>query len=267
MRTIVVGDIHGCLEEFDELVKLVEYRRQGVYDRLVLLGDLVDRGPDPAGVLRRAQELRAVSVLGNHEEKHLRWRRHEKKKQHEIGYKNPMRPFHDQRLKEHLSFSESDWEYMERMSHTLLLGEFGPGRPYASPNPYRAATWVVVHAGFEPCRAWNDQEHNVCLRVRHVNGAGEFEARGDQDTTAAYWAEKWPGPERVVYGHHVHQLVIPTLHGPDGMARAAGIDTGCVFGGKLTAAIFDDKSENPLPEFAAVPAKQAYAEWHKRMEE
>ncbi|HEX8909086.1 MAG TPA: metallophosphoesterase, partial [Anaeromyxobacteraceae bacterium] len=61
VRTIVVGDVHGCLEELDELLRLVELRPG--FDRLVFVGDLLDRGPDSLGVVRRARELRARSVL------------------------------------------------------------------------------------------------------------------------------------------------------------------------------------------------------------
>ena len=76
-RTIVVGDVHGCLEELDELLSRLEV---GPSDRLVLAGDLMDRGPDPVGVVRRARERGALAVLGNHDEKHLRFARHEAKR-------------------------------------------------------------------------------------------------------------------------------------------------------------------------------------------
>lgn len=68
MRTIVVGDIHGCLQEFDELMRVVELHTT---DRLVLVGDLINKGPDSLGVVRRARERGALLVRGNHEERFL----------------------------------------------------------------------------------------------------------------------------------------------------------------------------------------------------
>jgi serine/threonine protein phosphatase 1 len=68
-RTLAIGDIHGCLLQLDALIDAV---RLTTDDHLILLGDLIDRGPDSAGVIRRAIQLREkfrVSVImGNHEE-------------------------------------------------------------------------------------------------------------------------------------------------------------------------------------------------------
>ena len=79
LRAAIVGDIHGCLAEARQV--LAELRRRGLQrsDELILLGDLVDKGPDPAGVVRffrqeRDAGQRTVLILGNHEEKHARWR-------------------------------------------------------------------------------------------------------------------------------------------------------------------------------------------------
>ncbi len=69
MRTLVIGDIHGCLRAFDALLELIEPHED---DLLVTLGDYVDRGPDSAGVLRRLTQLRKshrlISLRGNHDE-------------------------------------------------------------------------------------------------------------------------------------------------------------------------------------------------------
>lgn len=68
MRTLVIGDIHGCLRAFDSLLKEVEPRQD---DLIVTLGDYVDRGPDVRGVLDRLVDLQAqthlVSLNGNHD--------------------------------------------------------------------------------------------------------------------------------------------------------------------------------------------------------
>ena len=71
VETIIIGDIHGCSREFSALLDHVS---PGIDDRLVLLGDLVNKGPDPAGVLETFASLNCLCLLGNHDVDHLRWK-------------------------------------------------------------------------------------------------------------------------------------------------------------------------------------------------
>ena len=71
-RTIVVGDVHGCSAELEDLLERIGFSSA---DRLVFVGDLVARGPDSRGVLALMRQLDATSVRGNHEGKLLAWRR------------------------------------------------------------------------------------------------------------------------------------------------------------------------------------------------
>ena len=72
MKTIVVGDIHGCFAEFEEILRRTELDEDG--DRLILIGDIIDRGPDSRLVMNRVWELqkkmgdRLVYLMGNHED-------------------------------------------------------------------------------------------------------------------------------------------------------------------------------------------------------
>ena len=70
-RLFVIGDIHGCVDEFDALVKKIQYNYEAG-DRIVLAGDLVIRGPGNVGVIRLAKELKAMCVRGNHDDKVVR---------------------------------------------------------------------------------------------------------------------------------------------------------------------------------------------------
>src|SRR5258708_33332683 len=79
MRTIVVGDVHGCSGELETLLEQVML---GPGDRLIMVGDLVARGPDSRGVLATVRAAAGRSVLGNHEAKILSWR----------GRGGPLRP-------------------------------------------------------------------------------------------------------------------------------------------------------------------------------
>ena len=76
-RTIIVGDIHGCLAELRELLGTLGFSDE---DRLIAVGDLVGKGPDGAGVVRFFREGGHQSVLGNHDAKLLAARRGERDK-------------------------------------------------------------------------------------------------------------------------------------------------------------------------------------------
>jgi len=71
-RLIAVGDIHGCDKEFEELLDKLDLKKD---DRLVLLGDLINRGPDSDRVVGLAREHATVSLLGNHELRLLNFRK------------------------------------------------------------------------------------------------------------------------------------------------------------------------------------------------
>lgn len=236
-RILVVGDVHGCLDELDELLRVAGYRPGR--DRLVLAGDLVDRGPDPVGVVRRARELRADAVLGNHEEKHLRYRKHELRRASERGYANPMRTFAEERLAQHHALSSDDWRWLAALPAWLRL----PGR------------WLVVHAGFEPRRPLREQKTPIIVRIRDVDERDKFVSGPDPRESvpgSVPWATRWRGPDSVVYGHHVHGLEAPRVDRPAPGVQCWGIDTGCVFGGRLTALVL------PTCEVIQVAAKQVY---------
>ncbi|HET9598695.1 MAG TPA: metallophosphoesterase [Anaeromyxobacteraceae bacterium] len=237
IRTIVVGDVHGCLEELDELIRVVELRPG--FDRLVFVGDLLDRGPDPLGCLRRARELHAECVVGNHEDKHLRWARHEALRRSDPTHRNPLRPFGPERMAQHARLGPDDLTWLSALPHVLRLD----GR------------WGVVHGGLSPRRRFDHQLRDEVIRMRLVDGAGHVAAapRGELPPGLAHWATRWPGPESVAYGHHVHGLEVPRVDEPAPGVRCVGLDTGCVYGGRLSALVL------PAEEIVSVTARQAYA--------
>ena len=104
-RLIAVGDIHGCHHEFAELLDTLELREG---DRLILLGDLVNRGPDSCKVIDLARERNALSLLGNHELRLLKYR-----STGDAKYAKE----HDQETFERLR--PEDWAYLEAMLLTF----------------------------------------------------------------------------------------------------------------------------------------------------
>lgn len=247
MRTVVIGDIHGCLEEFDELLRVAEFKQWK--DDLVLLGDLVDRGPDPVGVVRRAQELNARAVLGNHEEKHLRYRRHEFKVLNVTGYKNPMKPLTGERLKEHKTYSDDDWIWMTRRPLTIDLSN----------------GWVAVHAGFEPGMHWTRQSPDKVIRIRYAGPDGKMKPvhnDADRPEGTEYWGKLCTEQINIAHGHMALSMERPVFTQAEVFGQLwsrVALDTGCCFGGALSAMILID-GETRDPETVSVKARGTYAQ-------
>jgi len=239
--TVLVGDIHGCLEEFDELLKSIQYDSNTM--RLIALGDLMDRGPDQAGCVRRARELNIECVKGNHEDKHIRWFKHEQKNKNDKR-KNPMKPLAERDFLAHQQLSESDLEWMANLPLSLDLGN----------------KWWAVHAGCEPRFTLANQSERQIIRVRYVDSDGVAKSLGpnfSQPANTKYWTEMWKGPESIVYGHCVHSESEPRIDKISDTVTCIGLDTGCVFGGMLTAMLFDPFTPEERM-FVQVKAKKIY---------
>jgi bis(5'-nucleosyl)-tetraphosphatase (symmetrical) len=224
MRSIVITDIHGCLDEAQELVEKTGYKKGT--DRLICLGDLVDRGPNSKGVVDFIRKTADVVLMGNHEEKHVRYAKREKEFR-ETGKKNQMSARGDF-LAVHHSLTEQDFEWLGSLPLVVQINKY----------------WVGVHAGFEPFKSMEQQNPKALLRVRFVDEkTGVFKGLDpnfQQPAGTKYWSEMWDGPESILYGHCVRALDFPTLDGNNNGACCLALDTGCVFGGNLTAAVIED---------------------------
>jgi bis(5'-nucleosyl)-tetraphosphatase (symmetrical) len=245
-RVIVIGDIHGCIDELHELCELVEV--DFGEDRVISVGDLVDRGPDPAAVVRFFREWMLEAVLGNHEEKHVRWAQYEKRFR-ETGQKNPMRPFDDQRLAEHNRLTLLDHKYLAELPPLVRFNDGG-------------RAWIVTHAGLPTDVPVEKLKVKTMIRTRRVDAlTGAYASKDnpyDIPDGSVPWQNKWRGPESVVHGHIVYDE--PHRVEPVPGVICLGIDTGCCFGGKLTAAVFTGRGE---PELAQMPARRPYADYRR----
>lgn len=237
-----IGDVHGCLDEFEELINRLQV---GPQDRVVCLGDFMDKGPHPAECVRFARELGVESVLGNHEEKHLRWRRHEDRRREQPGYKNPMRPFSERVAVQNAALSDEDVAWLRGLPWYL---EALPGL-------------VAVHGGLLPGRSLEQQDPSTMIRARWVSPQGKHVPTDYENPTppggTRHWVEVYDGHHNVVYGHEAHSLSTPRVDITAG-GTCFGIDTGCVHGGRLTALVVDGAQHS----FVQVQARQCYAEPH-----
>lgn len=128
-----------------------------------------------------------------------------------------------------------------------------------------ARDWYVVHAGVES-KPFNEQRPDRIMRIRYVDPkTGEWAPSPDgslqQPPGSVWWMEMWEGPENIIYGHAVHSLEHPRIdvrQTKNGTVRCFGIDTGCCFGGRLTAMVFDDDEMRSEPRFVQVQAERTY---------
>lgn len=236
MRTAIIGDVHGCLAELVELCALL--RADGVH-RIFHLGDLVDRGPDSAGVVKYCRENRIQGIMGNHESSLLAL--NEKVRSHYFDPRT-LTPDKQIRVKILQAMKREDIAYLKLLPKLHALDEFNT---------------VLVHGGLWPNRSlWHQDRSILYLQVIHPDRPGDvrWTSREGSYTLAqsraegfAPWQELYNGNEQVVYGHSVFEE--PNIHG-----NTIGIDTGCVYGGKLTALVLPEK------KFISVKAKAAYVE-------
>jgi len=202
-RIIAVGDIHGCHQEFAELLKALELQKG---DRLILLGDLINRGPDSAAVLELARKHEAISLLGNHE---LRLLQH-----HVDPGKFDLRNGDKETFEQ---LTEADWSYIAAMPLTYFD---------------RDLNIVFVHGGFMPDEPWNKQPAEIVTRIQSVANGKPCKRADAPD--APLWADVWNGPPFVVYGHTPREEVYK-------LKWSLCLDTGCVLGGHLTAYILPER--------------------------
>lgn len=216
-RVIVIGDVHGCVTEFQELLRLADFTPG---DQVVLLGDLVAKGPDSVSVVKLAREIGARTVRGNHDYEVVRWW-----EAHVRGDSNAMVSVEHARIARALGPDEHSW--LLESPWFIECADMGH---------------LFVHAGFIPGVKLTQQNPRLMMNMRSVLQDGTVTAKNVNDCE---WAKLWKGPQTVVFGHDAFRGL--QLH-----EFAKGIDTGCVYGGRLTALLL------PENRLISVAARRAY---------
>lgn len=239
----IIGDVHGC---FDELVVLLEKlgyvikqekkNINGIYynvshaenRKVIFLGDLVDRGPKIPEVLRLIMSMVrsgiALCTPGNHEAKLLR-----KLKGRGVQINHGLADSLEQLDKEPPEFKEEVAIFLDKLISHYVLDD---------------GKLVVAHAGMK-----EEMQGRGSAKVRDFALFGETTGETDEfGLPARYnWAKEYRGKTMVVYGH-------TPVEAPQWFNNTINIDTGCVFGGKLTALRYPEK------ELVSVPAQRTYYE-------
>lgn len=155
MRTLFVGDVHGCAAPLRALIRAARP------DRLVLLGDIFAKGPDPRGVWEVIRDHDTAAVLGNHDARLL-----------------------------------DVWGTAGASAHHRcwpLLPDDAQAWTAALPLTLTGDGWRAVHAGVDPHAGFAATPRRQILTMRRWPD--------DADELNPFWFELYQGPERVYYGH------------------------------------------------------------------
>lgn len=220
-RTIVIGDLHGCHQEALDLLEAANYSDN---DRVIFVGDLVDRGPDNDKCLDLAINIQKKqkcfsSILGNHEEKHLKYLNGS------VKNTNRIHQFTASQL------TNEHFEWIKTLPCYIKLPEYNA---------------LVVHAGLMPNRTLDDQvKTGHIMHIQMIENENNPQSKWTSKAPDGwkFWTNFYNGPERVIFGHSV--LTEPLV-----TEFAVGIDGGACFGLELWGVIL------PTWEIVKVPARK-----------
>jgi bis(5'-nucleosyl)-tetraphosphatase (symmetrical) len=227
-RIILYGDIHGCIDEWSALRARLS---PDPGDTEISVGDLVDRGPDSLACIRSARSWGISCIRGNHEHVYVRYAAHEERKRLS-NKRNPM-ILTEEKAGLYESFAASDLEWLENLPIYLRMGGL-----------------TAVHGGVLPRLELGPSTPRhvleICLWIRNLDERDKPVGLGDP-RSCVRWSDHYAGSSGyIVYGHEPFEK-------PRIRSDSLGIDTGCVFGGSLTAAVFTrDARGMPLPIYSLV---------------
>lgn len=216
-RTIIIGDVHGCYVELAQLLR--ELHVVAGRDRVIFIGDLINKGPDSARVFSLFRSVRGEAVMGNHEWSML---------QLLAGDRN-----------KHAKY----WEHLER--------NFGKALPDFVRTVQKWPLWLdigdylLVHAGLSPGQHPSVTDPWTLTTIRTWDGVG----KDLLNPAHPPWFDLYDGDQTVVFGHWA------SLGGLQ-REKVIGLDTGCVYGGMLTALVLPER------RFVRVRAQQPYYRIH-----
>jgi len=222
-RVIAIGDVHGCIDELQDLLRECDYQPG---DLVVFLGDLVCKGPDSISVIQMAREIGAIGVRGNHDFEVVRWHQAIKS-----GVDPPVVGSEHFHIATCLTKADMKWLYS--LPWYLSSKELG---------------CLFVHAGFVSGIRLAKQNPRLMMNMRSILPDGTVTSKFFSNWP---WARLWDGPQTVLFGHDADR-------GLQNYEHAIGLDTGCVYGGRLTACILPEK------RLVSVSARREYFKYRRK---
>jgi predicted phosphodiesterase len=224
MRTLFIGDVHGCAAELAELIEALDCRPGR--DHLLLTGDAFSRGPDPLQVWSQLQAHRASMVLGNHDARLL------KQLQALRTGKDPKVKWPDQQYTldqlEPVAGEICNW--LEDLPLFIETVDF-----------------ILVHAGVNPERGLADTSRDEFLAIRTWPP--------EEGITGPRWHDYYePGNKLLVFGHDAPGGLVLKRRS-DHRPYLVGLDSGCIYGKQLSGYILEED------RLAQVRSRQDGSRW------
>ena len=214
-RTIAIGDVHGCAWEFEKLLKKI---KPETCDTVIQLGDLINKGPDSHFALKIARDNHILAVMGNHELRMIK-----------AKIKNQGVSLTGYNLETYKQLTKKDWKWIQELPKYIHL---------------KALNSIFVHGGFLPTMPWKSQPIEIVSQIQVIDKNG-FPKKRSEAPNCNLWVHQWKKKPSVIYGHLPRRKVYKT-------SKTIGIDTGCVYGGCLTAYIVEEQRT------VRVAARRAY---------
>jgi len=199
-RTIIIGDVYGCLDELNRLFDDLDFSDS---DRLIFVGDLINKGPNSKGVVDRVRELNAECVKGNHELRFIEYVRNNEK-------------------------GRDKWDLIKEQCGKELnsVVDWLDTLPMYIDDP----EFLIVHAGLAPGKAPNQTTNHILANIRTWDGIGADLNRASNPA----WHMLYKEEKLVVYGHWAMQGLCVKQN-------TIGLDSGCVYGNELSALVLPDR--------------------------
>jgi len=232
MRHIFIGDIHGMLSSLNSLLDMLDLQQDDV---VVFVGDLLDKGPDSAGVVRRVSSLadtnNVILVKGNHEDTHARYRKHLKSNiniaQKMVASKPEIAVINGQLSSDDVAFLDTAvlFHRIPDLNVTVVHGGIC-GNIKQMPDSVKDIGTLSSKLR---------KALKLVMFTRHVSAdTGHFVGLGQERDVDPFWADVYDGRfGHVIFGHQ------PFIDGVKNFNHATGIDSGAVQGGSLSSLIIN----------------------------
>lgn len=235
---VVIGDIHGCYDEFNELLQKVHSETPSKNPNKclkILVGDLVNKGPGNKKVLELCRDKypdSIIAVRGNHEEIVLSLYNKFKTQKEPLEERN---------------------KWIEKLPKKYI--QYMDSLPYSITIP--SMNCIIVHAGIDPSLEEPAKStplytmitmRNIVVLKDAKTGKTSYQCTKSEKEGAA-WALFWPGPEHIYFGHDARRRL------QDDHEFATGLDTGCVYGDRLSYIYIKGPRKG---EICSIKAKKVY---------
>ena len=210
MRSLIVGDVHGCFDELMLLLQKAGY--QSRCHRLILLGDLINKGPDSFKVLSHVRQNNVEALIGNHEWKFI-----------QDVEKNLSLPIALEHLKKDMGSHLNEWlDWMKSWPVYIEDDHF-----------------LAVHGGLVPGEHPGQSKVENLVNIRYWDGEG----KNMKNPSDPAWHDLYTGSKLIVYAHWAQQ-------GLKIKENSICLDTGCVYGGYLTGLWLPERELVQVPSLS-----------------